>query len=186
MAAAAQVASEAAAGADAPRAASCGLPGAAADAAARGSCTPSAEAAEDAASAPSTELGSDCASECGDDVCDESCRPVPPESTMLIFDWDDTVLPSTWIHEQGLSLADDSWPTAEQQGLLDRLADRAAHTLGVAKQYGVVTLVTNAEAGWIELSCQKFMPSLWPSLVDVKLFSARSTYECQGVASPFE
>jgi hypothetical protein len=185
MAAATLTTQEGAAGVEALGRA-CELSGVATEASASSVCAPSAEAAEDAASAPSTELGSESASECGDDSCDDDCRPVPSENTMLIFDWDDTVLPSTWIHEQGLSLADDSWPTAEQQGLLDRLAERAAHTLDVAKQYGQVTLVTNAEAGWIELSCQKFMPSLWPSLGDVKLFSARSTYERQGVASPFE
>jgi hypothetical protein len=186
MAAAARTAQEYAAGTGA-HGRTCRLAGAAADTAASGECAALAEAAEDAASAPSTELGSESASECDDDDGrDDDCRPVPSENTMLIFDWDDTVLPSTWIHEQGLSLADDSWPTPEQQGLLDRLAERAAHTLGVAKQHGWVTLVTNAEAGWIELSCQKFMPSLWPSLGDVKLFSARSTYERQGVVSPFE
>jgi hypothetical protein len=31
-----------------------------------------------------------------------------------------------------------------------------------------VVLVTNAERGWIELSCQKFMPTLFPSLENVK------------------
>lgn len=148
---------------------------------------PNVEAIEDAASDPSTELGSEeSASECSDDSCDDDCCAVLPEDTILIFDWDDTVLPSTWIHEQGLTLAEDTWPTQEQQVQLGKLAQLAAHTLSVAKQYGQVILVTNAEEGWIELSCQKFMPSLWPALQDVKLFSARSTYEHQGVASPFE
>jgi hypothetical protein len=160
--------------------------GAFADPFATGACAASAEALEDAASDPSTEPVSDSASNCsGDDEDDDDCQ-VPPEDTILIFDWDDTVLPSTWLHEHGLSLADDSWPTVEQQARLDKLAERAVHTLDMARRYGQVILVTNAEAGWIELSCQKFMPLLWPSLRDVKLFSARSTYEHQGVASPFE
>jgi len=152
---------------------------------ASGACAASAEALEDAASDPSTEPVSDSASDCSGDDDDDDCQ-VPPEDTILIFDWDDTVLPSTWLHEHGLSLDDDSWPTVEQQAKLDKLAERAAHTLGTAGRYGQVILVTNAEAGWIELSCQKFMPLLWPSLRDVKLLSARSTYEHQGVASPFE
>jgi hypothetical protein len=74
----------------------------------------------------------------------------------------------------------------EQQAQLTKLAERAAQTLSVAKRHGRVTLVTNAEHGWIELSCQKFMPTLYPSLENVKILSARSTYEQQGVASPFE
>merc|ERR1719331_1923557 len=50
----------------------------------------------------------------------------------------------------------------------------------------MVVLVTNAERGWIELSCQKFMPTLYPHIESVKILSARSTYEQQGVTSPFE
>jgi len=51
---------------------------------------------------------------------------------------------------------------------------------------GTVVLVTNAERGWIELSCQKFMPSLYPALESVKLLSARTTYESPTLASPLD
>lgn len=142
--------------------------------------------AEDAASDPSTELGSE-DSEC--DSSDDECDEVSPsffEDTILIFDWDDTVLPSTWLVEMGLTLCESSIPTASHMALLDKVAERTAQTLAVAKRYGKVVLVTNAEHGWIEMSCQKFLPSLYPFLQDVKIFSARSTYEHKGVASPFE
>jgi hypothetical protein len=145
--------------------------------------------AEDTASDPSTELGSeeDSGSDCSEDEFqDDSEAPFFPEDTMLIFDWDDTVHPTTWVQEQGLRLDEDSSPSAEQQEKLQKMAERAAQTLSVAKRHGTVTLVTNAEHGWIELSCQKFMPSLYPALEGVKILSARSTYEHQGVASPFE
>jgi len=141
---------------------------------------------EDVASDPSTELCSeDSGSECSGDDCDD--RPLfVAEDTILIFDWDDTVLPSTWIQEQGLRLDDDSIPNEEQQARLEKMAASVAQTLSIAKRHGKVILVTNAEHGWIELSCQKFMPALVPYLEDVKILSARSTYEHQGVASPFE
>jgi hypothetical protein len=152
-----------------------------------GACPSSAVGAlEYAASDPSTEIDSESACECSDDSCDDDFCPVRPDDTILIFDWDDTVLPSTWIHLQGLTLDEDSRPTVEQRAQLDQLAERAAHTLRVARRYGKVVFVTNAEAGWLVLSCQKFMPSLWPELEGVRLVSARSTYEHQGVASPFE
>mmetsp|Transcript_58186 Transcript_58186/g.165443 ORF Transcript_58186/g.165443 Transcript_58186/m.165443 type:complete len:250 (-) Transcript_58186:79-828(-) len=143
---------------------------------------------EDAASNPSTELGSeDSSSECSGEDCDEAASdPLLAEDTILIFDWDDTVLPSTWIQEQGLRLDEESIPTTEQQAQLQKMAEHAAQTLCVAKRHGKVVLVTNAEHGWIELSCQKFMPALFPFLENVKILSARSTYEHQGVASPFE
>merc|ERR1712087_117290 len=106
------------------------------------------------------------------------------EDTLLVWDWDDTVLPSTWLSEQGLGL--ESAVSQEQRAVLDRLAERAAQTLSVAKRHGNVVLVTNAEEGWIELSSQKFVPALVPVLADIKILSARSTYEHQGLRSPFE
>jgi hypothetical protein len=143
---------------------------------------------EDAESDPSTELGSeDSDSDYDDDDYDNGTPSLfAPKDTILIFDWDDTVLPSTWIQEQGLRLDEESVPTAEQKAQLNTMASFAIQTLTVAKRHGKVILVTNAERGWIELSCQKFMPSLIPTLEDVKILSARSTYEHQGVTSPFE
>jgi hypothetical protein len=144
--------------------------------------------AEDAQSDPSTEIGSeDSDSDYSDDDCDSnSIGGFSIEDTILIFDWDDTVLPSTWIQEQGLRLDDESVVTDEQRAVLSNMAEFAANTLNIAKRHGKVILVTNAERGWIELSCQKFMPALLPSLEDVKILSARTTYEQQGVTSPFE
>jgi len=110
--------------------------------------------------------------------------PFPVEDTILIFDWDDTLLPSTWLTEQGLRLEYNTQFTREQRGLLDKLSTRVAQTLTAAKQYGKVVLITNAEEGWIELSCSKYIPTLLPLLEDVKKLSARTTYE-HTVESPF-
>merc|ERR1719271_714377 len=143
--------------------------------------------AEDAESDPSTEIGSeDSDSDYSDDDNGNDLGSFGMEDTILIFDWDDTVLPSTWIQEQGLRLDDDCILSDEQTATLDQMAEHAAQTLKTAKLHGKVILVTNAERGWIELSCQKFMPALSPALADVKILSARSTYEQQGVTSPFE
>jgi len=49
-----------------------------------------------------------------------------------------------------------------------------------------VVLVTNAERGWIELSCQKFLPTLCPMLENLKLVSARTTYEGLDCPSPLD
>uniref|UniRef100_A0A7S2CL29 Uncharacterized protein n=1 Tax=Alexandrium andersonii TaxID=327968 RepID=A0A7S2CL29_9DINO len=143
---------------------------------------------EDAKSDPSTDLGSeDYDSDTSDDEGDEQAlERFSPKDTILIFDWDDTVLPSTWIQEQGLRLDDGVAPTWEQEVQLQKMAEHAAQTLSIAKRHGKVILVTNAEHGWIELSCQKFLPSLQPVLSHVKILSARSTYEQQGVPSPFD
>jgi len=108
------------------------------------------------------------------------------EETVLIFDWDDTVLPSTWVQCQGLRLDQGSELSAWQREQLVEVATVAAETLRRAKECGTVVLVTNAERGWIELSCQKFMPTLMPSLENVKIMSARTTYESEHNASPLD
>jgi len=108
------------------------------------------------------------------------------QETILIFDWDDTVLPSTWVQNQGLRLDAGSELSDGQRCQLSEVATAAAETLRLAKQLGTVVLVTNAERGWIELSCQKFLPTLYPSLENVKVLSARTTYESAGLSSPLD
>lgn len=105
------------------------------------------------------------------------------EDTVFIFDWDDTVLPSTWVQSQGLSLDESCEVSPEQWKQLKEVAANAKETILAAKRYGHVVLVTNAERGWIELSCAKFMPMLASVLEDVPLLSARTLYESDQVTS---
>jgi len=108
------------------------------------------------------------------------------DETFFIFDWDDTVLPSTWVQRQGLRLDAGSTLNAEQREVLAEVSVAAGKTLRAARQHGTVVLVTNAERGWIELSCQKFLPTLAPMLENVKLVSARTTYEGAQCPSPLD
>ncbi|CAJ1342907.1 unnamed protein product [Effrenium voratum] len=131
---------------------------------------------EDTASDPSTEFSEASDVECSDSQSDDE----PPafyneDDTVLIFDWDDTMLPSSWLSEQKLSLDAQSKATPEQEAQLETLAEHAAETLTLAKRFGKVVLVTNAERGWIELSCQKFMPSLYVHLQDRGRVAGRKT-----------
>jgi hypothetical protein len=57
------------------------------------------------------------------------------------------------------------------------LVDRAVKS-------GPVVIITNAETGWVELSCKKFMPRVLPFLAGVKVLSARSTFESLYPDSP--
>lgn len=100
-----------------------------------------------------------------------------PENTVLIFDWDDTVLPYSWLRAQSIRLNGQPRLAAWQCELLERAATSAAETIHLAKQLGTVVFVTNAEEGWIEWTCRTFMPLLHPSLQEVKLVSARTAYE---------
>jgi len=108
------------------------------------------------------------------------------EVNLIILDWDDTLLPSTWLQQQGLQVAPGSaMPSEEQKAELRRIARHVIRTLRRAKRLGTGMIVTNAEKGWIELSCCKFLPEVAPLLEGMKLLSARSLFEhAQPAAQP--
>jgi hypothetical protein len=109
-----------------------------------------------------------------------------PAETAFLFDWDDTILPSTWLESQHLRLDDACEVSAWQKAQLDKVAEIASETLRIAKRLGIVVLITNAERGWIELSCKKFLPMLCTCLENVKIVSARTTYEGPQNTTPFD
>jgi len=105
-----------------------------------------------------------------------------PEQTLLIFDWDDTLFPTSWLISEGLHKnfpgAPTSWLISEGlhknfPNYLAPLASSAAGTLTVAKALGKVVIVTNAAEGWAQWTQRKFMPSLSELLADVKIVAAR-------------
>ena len=99
------------------------------------------------------------------------------ERTAIILDWDDTLLCSTWLSSQDVRLDNAHLMKADVREELRELEKRVAKFLDRAICLGTVFLVTNAETGWIELSCQRFLPGLLPYLSKVKVISARSKYE---------
>ena len=99
------------------------------------------------------------------------------EDHFIIFDWDDTLLSSSWLHQKGLGLASKCVPEGIREELKAleesccKLLDRA-----LASSNKVV-IITNAELGWVELSCEKFLPRVLPFLQRIKVCSARSYFE---------
>ncbi|KAF4689742.1 hypothetical protein FOZ60_001169 [Perkinsus olseni] len=105
--------------------------------------------------------------------------------TLVIFDWDDTICPTTWAKVNGLNVCD---PFVPEQFIdpLAELAEMAAKMIRVAASLGKVVIVTNAQDGWFELSCRKWLPSLEPLFQNlaVQICSARSAFEHRGIKSP--
>lgn len=67
---------------------------------------------------------------------------------------------------------------------LRKISERIISALVSAKELGKVVIVTNAETGWIELSCKAWLPAAYGEVMSCQLISARSTYEPTGVGSP--
>lgn len=96
--------------------------------------------------------------------------------TIIFVDWDDTLLPTSWLAELGLREGR-VIPDSDQWTLLQNVAESSTCLLRVAMQYGRVVIVTNAERGWVEHSCQQFFPSMAPVLEEVTIVSARSSHQ---------
>jgi len=131
-------------------------------------------AVDDSASDCSTAIGAqhrdETASECSSD---SSAAPV---ESLLIFDWDDTLCPTSWLKEQGL-MEDGAQPSEEQWAILHQLEARVQQTLEMATQVGHVVIVTNAQQDWVQFSCAVWMGAVTDVLQKVDVVSARSTYE---------
>jgi len=108
---------------------------------------------------------------------------------LLLIDWDDTILPTSWLLQQGLIGADGSIETlkmsSQEQTLLHELESKVTQALWTAMGHGRVVIVTNAAEGWVQTSCSAFMPSLCHVLDQLDVISARSVYECSEDACPF-
>jgi len=135
----------------------------------------------------STELGNDAprppeyppdGSGCPEEWAQRDC--------LIIFDWDDTLLPTSWLGEQGLlgEEEEEAVISPEVDAQLQALADLVAVTLEAAKRRGSVAIVTNAGHGWVEISCRAFLPSLEAHLAGVRVVSARGCHETHGVFAP--
>mmetsp|Transcript_83409 Transcript_83409/g.221001 ORF Transcript_83409/g.221001 Transcript_83409/m.221001 type:complete len:290 (-) Transcript_83409:66-935(-) len=149
-------------------------------------CKASAPAPDDddgASSEASTGTGSDAPTspDCG--ACGRSFAGLAPRETLTIFDWDDTLFPTTWLREQGL-LGEQAAVTPAHDARLEALARLVAATLEAAKTRGGVAIVTNAEQGWVEMSCEEAMPSLQPHLAGVRVISASSRHKRRCPSAP--
>jgi hypothetical protein len=96
----------------------------------------------------------------------------PKHQSLLIFDWDDTLMYSTFlIHgsQRGVS--------AVTKKHLQNIEKRAYELLNIASGLGRTVIITNAMEGWVEECVERYMPSLKDVLQKVRIISARSTQE---------
>lgn len=116
------------------------------------------------------------------------------DQTIIIFDWDDTLCPSTACKR--LAKFDRSGrPMSKIDGAvresLLQLQDQVIPLLQLASQLGKVVLVTNARRPWVDISCKAFLPAIHemmkqiPTLYAVEMLEAELAKEnkLQGMTS---
>ena len=97
-------------------------------------------------------------------------------NSIIIFDWDDTLLPTSFLTPGGVFDENIKISSVDNEKLL-KLEQAALKLLTDAIEKGKVYIITNAGKGWVEYSAKKFYPSVLPVLEKIKIISARGMYE---------
>ena len=97
-------------------------------------------------------------------------------NSIIIFDWDDTLLPTTFLTPGGVFNENIILRDIEKEKFL-KLEQAVFKLLTEAVEKGNVYIITNAGYGWVEYSSNKFYPSIVPILEKIKIISARGEYE---------
>jgi len=100
------------------------------------------------------------------------------ENSLFVLDWDDTMLSTSWLSSKGLKLDSVVIPQ-EVVDELHFLESGITKLLSTCLELGKVAIVTNAESSWVELSSRKFVPRVCRFLPNVRILSARSSYQAQ-------
>jgi hypothetical protein len=84
------------------------------------------------------------------------------DHVMSIFDFDDTVIPTTWLLREGLISHEGAFkdPDEAQRSSLEELSDSVLRSLEAAAEFGRVCLVTNGCDWWIPLGLRRYLPAL--------------------------
>lgn len=108
--------------------------------------------------------------------------------TIILLDWDDTLLPSTMLTSLGYRVDEKTALPAELAADLKGLEEDVVRLLDTCQQHGTVVIVTNAETGWVELSSERFMPTVIEAINEraIKIVSARSAYDGPFPNSPVD
>lgn len=97
------------------------------------------------------------------------------DKTLIIFDWDDTLYPTSWITKNGIDLTDPK-SRYKHMGYFDKLDKYLSHLIKNANKLGQTIIITNAMPEWIELSLT-VLPRLAKLIIDIKIISARKNYQ---------
>ncbi len=116
--------------------------------------------------------------------CSEGARVGP----LIVLDWDDTLLPSSWLGATGQLLGDgDGEVPCEVMERLRVCESSAVQLLETAFCVAYkVLIITNSEAGWVQRSSARFLPRTVPFLRKCSIMSARAMFGPCAPEKPLE
>ena len=96
-------------------------------------------------------------------------------NSLIIFDWDDTLLPTSFLATRGI-FEDKNELSEKEQGKINKLENSVKKLLEMALSKGDVYIITNAGDGWVEFSSEKYYPNIKELLDKIEVISAREKY----------
>ncbi|EPT27987.1 hypothetical protein TGPRC2_289910 [Toxoplasma gondii TgCatPRC2] len=108
--------------------------------------------------------------------------PTPPENTLIILDYDDTLLPTNWAAVQNRVGLNDPVPP-EMLPSLAELSELCIQTINICLARGMVVIVTNATVEWVNRSGEKFIPQVLRHIQTqgIEIISARDRLQHTGM-----
>ena len=97
-------------------------------------------------------------------------------NSIIIYDWDDTLLPTSFLTPNGFLIENMELSEEDQEKLL-KIENCVFSLLTESIEKGNVYIITNAGNGWVEYSAMRFYPSIISLLPKIKIISARTEYE---------
>jgi hypothetical protein len=119
------------------------------------------------------------------DITQQSREDTISQSTLVILDWDDTLLTSTFLdHHAPIG---DVQRTEIYKDQLEKLQNIVISFLECVNRIGKVIIITNSEEGWVKLSSEQYMPAVWKciNMLNIPIISARSAYEVLFPMEPY-
>mmetsp|Transcript_15943 Transcript_15943/g.34655 ORF Transcript_15943/g.34655 Transcript_15943/m.34655 type:complete len:335 (+) Transcript_15943:61-1065(+) len=101
--------------------------------------------------------------------------PETKSSKVIIFDWDDTICPSSFVDQWKIDTFSDL--PLHYQNLFNEIGRCAEKCLAAAAKHGEVIIITNSDEGWVDYSAERYCPNLLPILPKYRVVSARTRYE---------
>jgi len=97
----------------------------------------------------------------------------PKHETCAIFDWDDTLLCTSFLNLSNGELGESG---ARQ---LRSIEHAVVRLLESSQRAGHTFIVTNSVSGWVEYSAAQYIPAVVPLLENVRIISARDRFEAK-------
>ena len=97
-------------------------------------------------------------------------------NSLIIFDWDDTLLPTSFLTKNGIYNENLILSNSDQEKI-KKLENTVFGILSKALDRGDVFIITNAGPGWVEYSAEKYYPKIMSLLKKIYIISARGEFE---------